>query len=111
MGGEGPKGGIWYAEDGVEDQNYLTQLVLHTGGGKKNEQKIIIFELSVCRGDSLSETERKNDSLWKNVANMQSRWEHLWLLAPCISTNKQQRGLFGSGVFKQQYGITLSMWT
>lgn len=28
--GKGPKGSIWYAGEGEQDQNYLTQLVLQT---------------------------------------------------------------------------------
>ena len=33
--GKGPKGGIWYAGEGEQDQNYLTQLVLRTRGERR----------------------------------------------------------------------------
>lgn len=70
---EGPNGDFWSAE-GEQAQNYLTQLVLHTGDLKKEktEQKIIIFRLSVCRSDSLSKTAKK-----KNYSSLKLQHDYL----------------------------------
>lgn len=80
--GKGPKGGIGYAEEGEQDQNYLTQLVLKTWG--RTAWKIIIFRLIVSRSDLFPKMQGKMTV--KMAANVQSRREHVQAQA-CTATN------------------------
>lgn len=77
MGGGGAKGGIWYAEDGVEDLNYLTQLVLHTGRGKKERTKDNYF-----RAERLSR--------WFTFQNAKKKW---LIMEKCGKYAEQARAL------------------
>lgn len=57
--GKGPEGGIWYAGEGEQDQNYLTQLVLQTW--EENSFKGNYFQAN--RQWFTSQNTRKNDTV------------------------------------------------
>lgn len=60
--GKGPEGGIWYAGEGEQDQNYLTQLVLQTW--EENSFKGNYFQAN--RQWFTSQNTTKNDTDLKN---------------------------------------------
>lgn len=94
---QGPNGGFWSAED-EHAQNYLTQLVLHTGDLKKkkkkklNKRKLFSGWASVAVIHFPKQQRRKITHHWNFNTNIQGMRERWLTSTPCISANLQQRG-------------------
>lgn len=76
--GKGPKGGIWYAGEGEQDRNYLTQLVLQTW--EENNVQANYFQANRQSQWFIPQntTERWHSQTLKLVQNVQRR-EHVRL--------------------------------
>lgn len=61
--GRGPKGGIWYAGEGEQDQNYLTQLVLQAS--EENSMKANYIQAN-------------HQSQWFASRNTRQKWPKSW---------------------------------